>query len=220
MSIQTSSGVFPIDSWGNALVDSIDTPGNLESVWTPGALSVQPLAINPRISQKWKLLGISVNGALNLGITGAGLFGKLGKLSMGLYTPPQNIPSTLYSWSFFHIVEQFYTAPYIGSQTPLPTDSTLTTDIWTPDADPLPPVSLVTALADVPYSITPSSPFLPVSTSLLPPNPLDLEPGEDIGLGVWFTPSLIGINNLNVEVQGFFLALSNLNYTMTYDDGQ
>jgi len=100
----------------------------------------------------------------------------------------------------------------------LPTDSTLITDLWNPANDPLPPAApFFFGQSGVSQSTPTPNSLLPITATIIPPNPVDLIPGIEPYIGIWMTPSLIGDASGNGGYGGLTVFYGK--YVINYDDG-
>lgn len=212
--IRSQSGAWPRSFLSGDVRILQDTPsppaGIGQTVRSPGATTIIPAVMGgPDISQNWTIISVSIQAYAVLcgGFTTAPLncCGKFGKAVAALI--PQGTSSTAISNS----------EPWTYPMLPLPSDSTLTEDLWNPANDDLPPLSwfdtLQTESNQIPLDTT-----LPVSAVISPPVPIRIEYGVQPALGIWLTPSLF-TNLAASESLPFGLTFINGSYTVNYDDG-
>lgn len=174
--------------------------------WTQGATIIDGISLQPLPSERWTLLDYSINGILgldlapNAGPLGYVPFGKFGKLR-----------ASLVLGSDFSSQSGNPNVPFVRPILPMPADSTTASDLWDPAVSPLPQISkgfggLSGTLGFV---------GIPVSCAVQLPQPRVLQLGEQLGIGMWMTPSL-----LNAGVTNFpSLYLWQCVYSIVYDDG-
>lgn len=215
--IQRSPNTFRVDTNSNDInVQDILSvfPGQaFISVRGGGATIVDLLNLSPTPQQKWTLQSIAIQAYMLIeteqGATGTGpIYGKLGKIVGGLLLPPTDNVSPSGNSSF----------PTDRPMRRLPADPSLIVDLWNPAVDPLPPIAA--ALSSPVTSQSAPSRMLPISGIIQLPQPLPLEPGVEIGVGIWIEPSLVGFaNSYNTEVD-FLIEVRRATYAIAYDNGQ
>jgi len=178
----------------NAIDDLTDSPSTF-SGWTVGSsIQAQVNLLGP-LSTSAEIIAYSINAQMALvqmGNSGDPMFGKFGKLLAAV---------------------QFGVAQQDGffSSTALPTDASLTSTVWDPAVDPLPPLRT---------SNTPADPALLLPVGLVYPLPQPLPIIEQsVAIGLWLTPSLLALQHSGLVVQAG-LAILNAQYTVVYDDGR
>jgi hypothetical protein len=180
------------------LVANVGPNGN---GYTPGATIIDLVRLGPGISSKWTLLSISVQGYLQVFETATAqpLYGRLGRIIAGLTldSPPNQTQGS---------GPQPWTVPML----PITPDTTLTTDLWNPASDPMPPTQ-VASIDDTP------SKNLPVQANIVLPVPYQVIPGVTPTVGIWMTPSILATSS-GTGVQ-FGLLLTRATWTADYDDG-
>jgi hypothetical protein len=180
---------------GLASIEDRVTPGALASVWSPGATLIDLVGLTPSLTQKWSLLSVSVTANLLLCVSlGVPVFGKLGKVIMGLLLNSGS-PTLGAAGS-----------SYVTPMLALPRDGSLAVPIWDPAVDSLPPI--------VPSNLTATA-TLPISGSIAPPQPVPISEGQGLAVGIWLTPSLLGAYASGLA----FLQVSAASYNVNYDDG-
>lgn len=170
-------------------------PENFDSFWTPGATLIDNVNLSPLPNQKWSLLSVYIRGYPGIILPPQG-YGKLGKIYGGLLLfeeqPTTQGPSQ---------------EPY-QNFTPLP--SSLLAPLWDPNSDPLPTQMIP--------GVTPTNTTTQAACQIELPQPLDIQPGQQLRVGMWIMPSLFGSAATVNPGQGFLL-VTNANYTVQYDDG-
>lgn len=141
----------------------------------------------------WQILAVATRARLVICTVSQSGYGKWGKIVCGLTS--QNTGTEV-----------------IGiNEAP---DPTLTSTLWDPSTNPLPPL-----IASNPSSDTPPLTYLPVSSVLQLPQPLIITAGMALpNLGLWITPSLLGITT--AAGAGLVMMIFNANMTVYYDDGK
>lgn len=91
-------------------------------------------------------------------------------------------------------------------------DPSLTVEIWNPASDPLPPLFDGGPIPEKPSAL------LPINGLLQLTNPIELAPGESVGVGIWITPSLIGSSGIAANQQWLIGLSSKTSYVVTYDE--
>lgn len=182
---------------GNWIFDYIPgTPAANQSSYSAGATMFAPISnIATTGTAKPKLLSVSATANLTF-IMSTALFGKLGKVRMGLVldVPP---PGT---WGNPRVMA------------PFPDDPSLMTDMWNPANDPMPPITPNAVITSQPQTFF-------ISGEILPPVPLDIPTEQDISVGIWITPSLLAPRAalpLNTVIG---LLVGNATWSVNYDDG-
>lgn len=182
-------------------------PGVTLAQYSSGATQIDiALLGGPKIGQKWTLYAVSVQGLLAFLIENGlpALGGRLGRILAGVFIG-QSVQETT--------IAAVGDSPYSQSLLPLPKDVTLVSEMWGPETDPMPP-----SFSNV--SVAASNQALPISTTISPPVPRQLLPGEQVGIGVWMEPSLYCASlNSGASVTYFGLQLQQQRYSITYDDG-
>lgn len=202
MSLQRSQGAFR----SNAQYLSVGKAGTTNAFdpifavptnpgWTAGTTMIDGLSLTPPANQAWTLQQLSVSAVLLMEIfTGGGpIYGKFGKILAGLAT----------------MVSPTSANPAIANLTcnsgvQLPADRTAIGTLWDPATDPLPPNVLASPVT------------LPLSLTITPPQPIPINQGETIGIGLWMLPSLLG---QIAPVNGWELILASATWAIIYDDG-
>lgn len=169
----------------------MDTASSATPVWTPGATIIDTAQVQPPTGAVWELQAFSVSGGLSFTQLAARCYGRWGKIIAGIIRPgaPTGVPND----------------PYVTPMLPLPIDTSMFADLWDPDNDPTPPLSNQGGLT------------LPVYAALQLPIPMAVTLGDQVAIGVWMLPSLVGDNSGTSTP--FQLALWNALYTLTFDDG-
>jgi hypothetical protein len=161
----------------------------------------------PDADEDWSILSVSVQAFLALSLTfpteGNFLFGgKFGKIEAGLIMPPEAAD-----------VGVLQSAPGIVSY---PADQALVATLWDSASGQLPPFTAgVTCAPAVGRG-------LPVSCTILPPNPIKLTPGNPPAIGIWMHQTLLSmINTLTTFPIPFYVGLGvcYAQWTVNYDDG-
>jgi hypothetical protein len=179
----TSSGVI--------LQDSSSNPQ--QSQWTNGASIIAPVGAGPGLMNPWSILGwgISFLGQLIRPTGLLGFYGRLGEIWGGLVVGSPKVTLGPVPWI----------SPLIG----LPGDLSTLSKIWDGSVDPpFPRADGPTAVATVPNVPKYSQFTYPL------PIPVAMQPGDQIGIGLWLTPSLV----LNNTIQ-----LADADWSISYDDG-
>lgn len=181
MATQQLPGAFKVDpTFGFCCLDQINLNAvpAYSHVRTPGATVINSVTPTQQINQQWSLQSIGIQAflALVMGIN-HNLVGKLGKIVAGLLLPTNPQPTTSGLQNFSSIL------------LPLP-DPTLTVTLWDPETDQMPPVYPHGVGLD-PTLKTSLSGFLSIGQVLQLQQPVDLEPGETVGIGIWMLPSLL-----------------------------
>jgi hypothetical protein len=207
-----------------------DTPAFISTSAQPqvqrsaGMTNVVAIPLNgPTPQQKWKFISASVQAYLGLSsgaYDGANYhsetvvgFGKLERIIAAID------PSNPLGQSGFSPGAN--NQPWSVAVELLPSDSTLQCELWNPAEDPLPPACPF--YYGGPTGITPPTPqqLLPISGLIMPPNPIELIPGQSPYLGIWMLPSLLGARSIGVNAVNNFFGLSMYygSWTINYDDG-
>lgn len=164
------------------------------SIRSPGVTITQDSGYQPGVSEKWSVLGVSFQAGLSLNVNpgAAPAFGLLGKLIAGLLVDDP-VPVTNYQ------------SPLLS----LPSDTSMYTTMWDGSVDSTPPSALV-----IP---TPTAQTLNVSGTVSLPIARDLNPGQQVSVGMWLEPSLAGTQTTFLTV--LTLQVSNGKFSMVIDDG-
>jgi hypothetical protein len=154
---------------------------------TQGATAIDQLPLQPSLAAPWLIAGWSI--AFDLWLfqaVSAPVFGRLGTIIGGLCHPPQ----TVEVGTGRHPVQ------------PLPANISLLTQLWDGNADTSPPsvIAGATSFPGAPTSLQTTYPL---------PQPLVLEPGDQLAIGLWLTPSV----SQNVQ-----LCVFNAKWTVSYDE--
>ena len=189
MAGQTFSGSFPVNPVGATFVDG--PPQSNER--TPGGTVAFPLPIQPPMTQRWSVISwtISFLGAFTPDPGVGGFNGRLGKLIGGLLRGGVSIPPPINTT--------------LG-MSDLPEDTSLLTTLWD-------------GASDTPFPTSSAAPILrePIIGGMSLPVPLMLQPGDQLSMGMWLTPSLVR----TVGGDGaFYLDIHGPEWTVTIDDGQ
>ena len=164
-----------------------------QAVRTPGATLTQLISYSPE-QKPWSLQSIGFQAGVSIDLT-AKPIGKLGKIVAGLVLPPaQSIPS----------------GQIISPVIPLP-NPTLTVDLWDPANDPLPPEYVITSA----HTPSPQS-QLQVSGILQLQQPVQIQRGEQIQVGLWILPSLLSFQVAGTQ---WTLQVVQAQWRLVYDDG-
>lgn len=174
--------------------------------YTAGATLLDRVTLFPATSDDCQVMSFTVSAKLAIGTNfdnqNRPPAGRLGKVIAGLTT--QDAPTGP-------------PAGYAQTVLPLPADLTLTSELWNPAADELPPLfSMLAASNPITGGFTP--PGLIVGTTQTLPAPLPIFQGQDLCIGIWKLPSIVDADttgNLSL-VFGVFDAL----WSLVYDDGQ
>lgn len=185
-----TTNMTDVNIWDDTNLDT--SPVSL----TQGATLIDQIRF-PR-TNPLSVLSMSVSGRLycfnNLG-PNFQPYGKLGAIQVGLTQQPATPPGIV--------------GPFSLSFKSFPADATMATPLFDPANDNLPPVLAATS------AYNPAA-YLPVSQSLNLPQPLALQSGSPLGVGIWMEPSLLPTaGNSNVQ---FILVLAGAAYTIVYDD--
>lgn len=167
-----------------------------QSVRSPGATQLDVLQLLPTQGERWAIQSVSVQAQLAY-LTADQTFGKFGKLIMGL------VPSGAES------IQSSFTLANPPVFLPLPKDSSMTAVMWDPAVDQMPPVG---DFSNIPQPTN----LLPVFGQVAVPIIRPLESGDNMGIGMWLTPSLIGSRLASIGSAG--LQVYNAQYTVVYDD--
>jgi len=157
---------------------------------TQGVTQIDQLPLQPALAAPWVIDGWSIAFDLWLfqNAPTAPIFGRLGSILGGLCHAAQ-IP-----------------APLVGGGArpvlPLPPNLGLLTQLWDGVADPCPPIVPAWAQA------FPGAPTT-ISTTYPLPQPMVLEPGDSLSIGMWLTPSV----SQNVQ-----LCVFNAHWTVSYTE--
>lgn len=146
-----------------------------------------------------EIISIAVQGYLGITLEQS-TFGKWGKVKTGLVLNAG--PSRTTSGG---------TAPWVNPVLPLPQDPTLVTDLWDPARDELPPVF------QPPIGNTSPAQLLPISAVIIPSVPIALPGGQQISLGIWLEPFLMGCITGVIQISMNVLWAT---YNIVYDDGR
>lgn len=175
-----------------AFVDTYLFDAALTSEKTDGGtmLLTPPLGGGRSIDRPLTLLSLGASGWFGFQSNSGSLFGKLGRVLAGIILPtdPLNGLTT-------------YIQPMVQ-----PSNPTLTFPIWDPSVDDLPPNGIGDTHTQGAY----------FSGSLQLPQPVTLNPGESVTVGMWQFPSLVGSNTAGAQFQSLIVGPS---CTITYDDG-
>lgn len=159
----------------------------------------------PTPSQAWKLISVGVRASLQNGFNLFAMrpFGKLGAIKMGIVLNDDVSPTSI------SVLSGIGNVPFGVPILPLPTDPSLTELLWTPESNPLPPGAGQPSTLDV-------------NATIFPPVPLDLSPGVPLSVGIWVSPSIVGVN---AEPFGGHQPIATIivhsaAYTITYEDGR
>lgn len=199
MSLRRAAGVFR--QAGNLIGANIEdtfatngTPYN--AVYTQGSQQVDNVQLTPSLTQNWKLLGLSVTAYIGLFYGAAGgipLYGRLGKLHAALL--PQGTPQTPGG-----------PVPYAA----LPPDNLIL--LWDGSNDTAP------RQVSSGSSPIPQSTLQAVSGDIQLPVPIPINAGQQVAVGLYLEPSLIGTPSATVAIVG--LGVFESTYVVNYDDGQ
>lgn len=189
-------GEFRGKSAGN-FIDQVGPAGGGVSAWTLGATIIDVPSFTPPSGRTWRILAIEFYVGFNLAIPGdlgKPAYGKLGKVIAAL------IPSDAHQTQGGNVNQA-----WINPMLPLPADLSLITTLFNGENDSAPAQFTLTNKV-----ITPLTGGLNLS------QPIDIYGGQQIGLGLWLTPSLaqMGLNNEQAGLLG-----SSSRYTIIYDDG-
>lgn len=198
MTQQRQPGAFRYEPGGINLFDQVVLSSSFPymAVRSKGCSLIDAVSVSPGQSQHWSLLSVAFQ--VNLGLVVSGpTFGLLGKVIAGLL-PPNQPPITTSGTQ----------APFVQPMIPLPNDTSLLQTIWDPAIDPAPP-----QFTAFPTTI---QALLPCSTVVSLPEPIELVPGEQLSIGLWSLPEILG-NNGTGSTAGIFAQFSS--YAITYDDG-
>ena len=153
------------------------------SGWTPGASIIEQIEAAPKLENPWTIAGWSISYTAYYQILNvANAMGRPGKLIGGLVRNPT--PTREFS------IEEARSPWEIG--TTLPIDGTLTEVIW--NGEPLFRNATATTRASS------SEPPL-YSANFALPQPIKLNSGETLGIGMWFSPSLFTREGSGFTVQ-------------------
>lgn len=180
--------------------------------WTPftsfrtlGATQIETPQIQPPLGAVWKVISYSIRVSLVVvtdiltGFILGSMYGEFGPLDAFLL-----IDGAVQTFGANQ-------NPFVNPMMPFPQDTTNRVRIWDPSNDPLPPLAGNTAL---PGGITQTTDF---SQELQLPVPVPIHNGEQVGLGLWMSPSLIGSSANSQPFVG--LTVANASYSIVYDDG-
>ena len=185
------------DANGIILQDSTPNLGNgVQSEWTRGANIIAGVSSQPSLMAPWTVTGWSVRflGQL-VSFANAGGYGALGEVWGGLVlgSPTPTSPGPLQ-------------LPWASPMGPFPNDLSTFTKVWDgaqsapfPRADGL---STQTATAGAPPRYSELTFPLPI--------PVTMQPGDQIGIGLWLTPALVF--NTITQIRG-------ASWSISYDDG-
>lgn len=197
-------------------IDTTQTDPNGAGGWTTGATIIERVALQPQAPSQWTLVAYSITAQILLWSNQPGpstpqqpnnAYGKLGKIIGSVSTvgvPTLDVGSGAGN-------------PWVIPALPLPTDSTVSIDLFDPAVDPL-PTQLPLPILKVPPVST------PVNKSLQLPIPLDISAGS-LYIGMWMMPSLLatmytgGPPPQGINQPLSFLIILNSSYTIIYDDG-
>lgn len=211
MAIQRSANAFRVDTSSNDInvEDDINVFAGQQyiSVRGTGATIVDLLSLAPEPQQKWTLQSIAIQAYMLIELSSSAgvssLYGKLSKIVGGLLLPPYAYASGNSSF------------PADRPMRPLPPDPSLTVTLWDPAIDQLSPMVPINTVT----SQSAPSKMLPISGVIQLPQPLPLEPGVEIGVGIWILPALIGFANLNNGQVTFSIEVRRATYAIAYDNG-
>jgi hypothetical protein len=168
--------------------------------WTQGATLVDIISPNdliPRPGKNFTILGVSVGGRLAVQQNGPTLYGKFGKIVIGMPMTPDSSSSPT----------GFGYLPYTTPALPLPSDLSLISTLWDPEVDSLPP-----SFAN--SSLDPTN-LLPVYASIDLSIPLLVTTGISPVVGIWMLPSLLSSGGSQPSIQ---LSMYYATYSVVYDD--
>ena len=162
-----------------------DTPTAI-STYTAGAVALQAVPFQPDLMSRWQLLSWSLSylGGLLYPNSTITAYGRLGAFWAGLVLGSHTNPISPNPWS--------------NPVTPFPGDMSTFAKVWDGATDP--PFPAVTS---------PTPPAYDGYTNGFA-QPLTIQPGDQLTLGLWLTPAL---------VQNCQTLIKNVNYTIAYDDG-
>lgn len=202
---------------GASNVNIAPAAGTLRSI---GATCITVPNLNgPVANQKWTIQSVSVRSQLTMvdlsseisvGVSNSAIFGKLGKIIAGLIVDNAGVA----------VVQQGGFVQTSNGLINFPPDLTLTTTLFDPDVNELPP-------DDAGVGFSQNMPFLTVSCVLIPATPIELTAGMLApSIGIWILPSLIGnagpVTLIGHSPPGSWqrgIAVCNSQYAVNYDDG-
>lgn len=173
--------------------------------WSLGATLLDPIQLDIPAQKSFSILGFSVMGQLSLLRSGNPSYGKLGKLLTAVVTD-----SSAHDTGNSALSNSNVAVPVL----PLPRDASVITSLWDPAVDPLPPL-IAASVPAIPASV-------PVSATLNLPQPLELEVGNQLLIGLWLMPSL-GPNQAggpSIGQPNTTIVLSQAVATIIYDDNR
>jgi hypothetical protein len=187
MSIQAVTGAFTNTQITGAVI--LDQQQGASTDWTKGAIRTMPVAIQPTLVQKWRILGFSARA--QLGIVRALLnpfYGRWTDLWVGLLVDK--------SISDFSGIQGDR-----GSVT-LPQDLSTFAKLWDGQRDPPPPI------ITTPYAINPGQGWFGLTYML--PNPLDVRSGAQISMALILMPMLLAF--------GMGFKVGSCDFSVLYED--
>lgn len=222
-SVQPASGAFrsAVDADGPNNINLLDGVGfsntAYASAYTPGATLIDAVELNPTLMQSWAILSVGFQAYLGLVadyVQGGGnipLFGRLGRLIGGMAL---NGTPTFASIGY-PPTGPVFPVPYQSSILPLPADPSLYATLWDPGSNPLPPQA--PNIFDNPQ-LAPGS-MLSVSGSVSLPVPRPVLTNQQVAVGLWLTPSLLGSPvNPSPRTSYAGLVVAFASYTVTYSN--
>jgi hypothetical protein len=177
---------------GVPVANVADVGTNAFAGWTPGAYQLLTIPEQPGLTSPWVVegFGVTYSGLHVLGNEGTPPYGTFGKLWAGLVSPAQR--STLTSGGV--------TLPWVQPCVALPPQASLLGMVWDGAQDQMFPT----------FSTAKAAQTLDTrSTTINLSSPLLLQPGEQVTVGLWLTPSLV--SNINTVIY-------NAQYEILYDD--
>jgi hypothetical protein len=158
------------------------------SQWTQGAVSFFSLPVQPDLARPWSIISFSL-------------------VFIGTIYQPNSIPSygqlgTLWAGLLFNQITppNYGEVPWENPMPPFPSGSALISELWDGGSDACFPFTNSATLTPPPRYLTYSNPL---------PVPVTMQPGENLSLALWLTPSL---------AQNAQILISNATYELVYDD--
>jgi hypothetical protein len=157
------------------------------SAHTAGCTLVDSLPLQPSLAGPWTIIGWTIGFDLWAILPVAQpAYGRFGNIVGGLCHTPS--PT------------QGAGAPWVSPILPFPTNASLISQIWDGDQSPSPPVAYAGSIPSSAARIALSYPL---------PQPVDLQPGDQLSMGIWLMSSV---------VRTVGLVLLNATWTVGYEE--
>lgn len=175
--------------------------GSTYATWTTGATLIDSGGLQPPALARWKVLAVSIQAGLYCLIfpgsgSAAGYWGTLSPIRAGIVPQP---PTTGALGG---------AVPFNQPMAAEPADQSLVGPLWDPAVNPMCPI----INAGVGGSGQPAAGVqpLPISTSLVLPQPLEVTSGGQVNVGIWLHP---------MRLKSTLFLVMNGQFAITYDDG-